>query len=135
MTENKKRIKEEAKKIAVEVRKRHYRNETYCRDLCVLAGMEKEWYDAINPILEKAAKKLGVCIEPVASNGRPSEKRTAKIIAEDMRSNGWDPDLCTELIRKAGMEDVLTASNIASCDPLGEALVRAAKKLRVNIWR
>lgn len=130
-----------AKEIACEIRKAKWEDESLCRKLCEMAGLEKEWDDAycINDVLQKAADRLGVCVECVApERNYSSTYRNAEVIAEDMRAlDYWDTDLCMELILEAGMEDEYkeweAEEKYQKCD-FPELVEKAAEKLKVNIY-
>ena len=130
-----------AKKIACEIRKTKWEDEELCRELCKMAGLEKEWDDAycINDVLQKAADRLGVCVECVApERNYSSTYRNAEVIAEDMRVLGyWDTDLCMELILEARMEDEYeeweAEEEYQKCD-FSELVEKAAEKLGVDIY-
>ena len=106
-----------------------------------MAGLEKEWDDAycINDVLQKAADRLGVCVECVApERNYSSTYRNAEVIAEDMRAlDYWDTDLCMELILEAGMEDEYkeweAEEGSQKCD-FPELVEKAAEKLGVDIY-
>ena len=130
-----------AKEIACEIRKTKWEDEDFCRELCKMAGLEKKWDDAycINDVLQKAADRLGVCVECVApERNYSSTYRNAEVIAEDMRAlDYWDTDLCMELILEAGMEDEYeeweAEEEYQKCD-FSELVEKAAEKLKVNIY-
>lgn len=130
-----------AKKIACEIRKTKWEDEELCRELCEMAGLEKEWDDAycINDVLQKAADRLGVCVECVApERNYSSTYRNAEVIAEDMRAlDYWDTDLCMELILEAGMEDEYeeweAEEEYQKCD-FPVLVEKAAEKLGVDIY-
>lgn len=130
-----------AKEIACEIRKTKWEDEELCRELCEMAGLEKEWDDAycINDVLQKAADRLGVCVECVApERNYSSTYRNAEVIAEDMRAlDYWDTDLCMELIFEAGMEDEYeeweAEEGSQKCD-FPELVEKAAEKLGVDIY-
>lgn len=130
-----------AKEIACEIRKTKWEDEELCRELCEMAGLEKEWDDAycINDVLQKAADRLGVCVECVApERNYSSTYRNAEVIAEDMRAlDYWDTDLCVELIFEAGMEDEYkeweAEEESQKCD-FPELVEKAAEKLGVDIY-
>lgn len=130
-----------AKEIACEIRKTKWEDEELCRELCEMAGLEKEWDDAycINDVLQKAADRLGVCVECVApERNYSSTYRNAEVIAEDMRAlDYWDTDLCMELILEAGMEDEYeeweAEEEYQKCD-FPELVEKAAEKLKVDIY-
>lgn len=130
-----------AKEIACEIRKTKWEDEELCRELCEMAGLEKEWDDAycINDVLQKAADRLGVCVECVApERNYSSTYRNAEVIAEDMRAlDYWDTDLCMELILEAGMEDEYkeweAEEEYQKCD-FSELVEKAAEKLGVDIY-
>lgn len=130
-----------AKEIACEIRKTKWEDEELCRELCEMAGLEKEWDDAycINDVLQKAADRLGVCVECVApERNYSSTYRNAEVIAEDMRAlDYWDTDLCMELILEAGMEDEYkeweAEEEYQKCD-FSELVEKAAEKLKVDIY-
>lgn len=130
-----------AKEIACEIRKTKREDEELCRELCEMAGLEKEWDDAycINDVLQKAADRLEVCVECVApERNYSSTYRNAEVIAEDMRAlDYWDTDLCMELIFEAGMEDEYeeweAEEGSQKCD-FPELVEKAAEKLGVDIY-
>ena len=130
-----------AKEIACEIRKTKWEDEELCRELCKMAGLEKEWDDAycINDVLQKAADRLGVCVECVApERNYSSTYRNAEVIAEDMRAlDYWDTDLCMELILESGMEDEYeeweAEEGSQKCD-FSELVEKAAEKLKVDIY-
>ncbi len=130
-----------AKEIACEIRKTKWEDEDLCRELCKMAGLEKEWDDAycINDVLQKAADRLGVCVECVVpERNYSSTYRNAEVIAEDMRAlDYWDTDLCMELIFEAGMEDEYkeweAEEGFQKCD-FPELVEKAAEKLGVDIY-
>lgn len=130
-----------AKEIACEIRKAKWEDEELCRELCGMAELEKEWDDAycINDVLQKAADRLGVCVECVApERNYSSTYRNAEVIAEDMRAlDYWDTDLCMELILEAGMEDEYeeweAEEEYQKCD-FPELVEKAAEKLKVDIY-
>lgn len=130
-----------AKEIACEIRKTKWEDEELCRELCKMAGLEKEWDDAycINDVLQKAADRLGVCVECVApERNYSSTYRNAEVIAEDMRAlDYWDTDLCMELILEARMEDEYeeweAEEEYQKCD-FSELVEKAAEKLGVDIY-
>lgn len=130
-----------AKEIACEIRKTKWEDEELCRELCGMAELEKEWDDAycINDVLQKAADRLGVCVECVApERNYSSTYRNAEVIAEDMRAlDYWDTDLCMELILESGMEDEYkeweAEEEYQKCD-FSELVEKAAEKLGVDIY-
>lgn len=142
-----------AKEIACEIRKTKWEDEELCRELCKMAGLEKEWDDEfdidyvlgyksrreLSGILQKAADRLGVCVECVApERNYSSTYRNAEVIAEDMRAlDYWDTDLCVELIFEAGMEDEYkeweAEEESQKCD-FPELVEKAAEKLGVDIY-
>lgn len=142
-----------AKEIACEIRKAKWEDEELCRELCGMAELEKEWDDefdidyvlgyksrgSLSGVLQKAADRLGVCVECVApERNYSSTYRNAEVIAEDMRAlDYWDTDLCMELILESGMEDEYeeweAEEEYQKCD-FPELVEKAAEKLKVDIY-
>lgn len=142
-----------AKEIACEIRKTKWEDEELCRELCEMARLEEEWDNVfdidyvmgykprsgLSGVLQKAADRLGVCVECVApERNYSSTYRNAEVIAEDMRAlDYWDTDLCMELIFEAGMEDEYeeweAEEEYQKCD-FSELVEKAAEKLEVDIY-